>query len=67
METGTKIARLLLADDHSGMLAQTARLLETEFDVVGTAGTGPKVIRSTTVRRSSRPPSRIPSCALAIA
>jgi len=44
METRAKTARLLLADDHSGMIAQTARLLADEFDVVGTAGTGPKVI-----------------------
>jgi DNA-binding NarL/FixJ family response regulator len=39
-----KLTRLLLADDHSAMLGQTRRLLEGEFEIVGTAGNGPDVI-----------------------
>jgi len=44
MDTPAKLARLLLADDHSAMLGQTRRLLEGEFEIVGAAGNGPDVI-----------------------
>jgi DNA-binding NarL/FixJ family response regulator len=40
MDTATKPARLLLADDHPAILGQTARLLQGEFEVVGTVGNG---------------------------
>jgi DNA-binding NarL/FixJ family response regulator len=40
VETRTKLARLLLADDHSAMLARTAHLLEGEFAITGTVGNG---------------------------
>jgi DNA-binding NarL/FixJ family response regulator len=40
MDTLTKHARLLLADDHPGMLEQIVRLLKGEFDIAGTVGNG---------------------------
>lgn len=36
----TKLARLVLADDHAAMLARTAGLLEDEFEIAGTVGNG---------------------------
>ena len=44
MNTVAKLARLLLADDHAAMLAQTMRLLEGEFEIVGTVGNGLDVL-----------------------
>ena len=40
MDTLTKRARLLLADDHPGMLEQIVRLLQGEFEIAGTVGNG---------------------------
>jgi DNA-binding NarL/FixJ family response regulator len=40
MEIVTKRARLLLADDHPGMLEQIVRLLRGEFEIAGTVGNG---------------------------
>jgi CheY-like chemotaxis protein len=40
MDTLTKCARLLLADDHPGMLEQIVRLLQGEFEIAGTVGNG---------------------------
>jgi hypothetical protein len=40
MDNVVKLARVLLADDHSAILAQTARLLEGEFEILGTVGNG---------------------------
>ncbi len=40
MNTVAKIARVLLADDHVPILAQTMNLLADEFEIVGTVGNG---------------------------
>jgi DNA-binding NarL/FixJ family response regulator len=46
MTTETKLARLLLADDHAAILAQTISLLAGEFEIVGTVGNGLDLIKS---------------------
>jgi len=46
MNTEAKLARLLLVDDHPAMVAQTVRLLEGEFEIVGTVGNGLDVIEA---------------------
>ena len=46
MDTVAKLARLLLADDHAAMLGKTARLLEGEFEIVGTVGNGLDLIQA---------------------
>ncbi len=38
--------RVLLADDHEGMLDRLARLLETEYNVVGTAIDGQQALEA---------------------
>ncbi len=40
MEALTKTARVLLADDHVALLAQTINLLIGMFDIVGSVGNG---------------------------
>ena len=40
MDTVAKLARLLLADDHAAMLGKSVRLLEGEFEIVGTVANG---------------------------
>jgi DNA-binding NarL/FixJ family response regulator len=45
IDNGTKLARLLLADDHAAMLGQTIRHLEGEFEIVGTVSTGLDLVR----------------------
>jgi DNA-binding NarL/FixJ family response regulator len=40
MNTVAKIARVLLADDHVPILAQTMNLLADEFEIVGSVGNG---------------------------
>jgi len=46
MDTVTKLARLLLADDHAAMLGKSVRLLEGEFEIVGTVGNGLDLIQA---------------------
>ena len=46
MDTVAKLARLLLADDHAAMLGKTVRLLEGEFEIVGTVGNGLDLIEA---------------------
>ena len=43
MLTATK-TRILLADDHAALLAETARLLGQEHDVVGTVANGRELV-----------------------
>jgi DNA-binding NarL/FixJ family response regulator len=45
MNTETTIARVLLADDHAALLAQTASVLAGSFDVVGSASNGLDLIK----------------------
>ena len=45
MDTVAKLARLLLADDHAAMLGKSVRLLEGEFEIVGTVGNGLDLVR----------------------
>ena len=40
MNTVAKIGRVLLADDHVPILAQTMNLLADEFEIVGTVSNG---------------------------
>ena len=40
MNTVAKIGRVLLADDHVPILAQTMNLLASEFEIVGSVGNG---------------------------
>jgi DNA-binding NarL/FixJ family response regulator len=42
--TGGKRARVLLGDDHALVAAGLAKLLETDFDVVGVAADGPALL-----------------------
>jgi DNA-binding NarL/FixJ family response regulator len=44
-DNGTKLARLLLADDHAAMLGQTVRHLAGEFEIVGTVNTGLDLVK----------------------
>lgn len=46
MDPQAKLARLLLADDHAAILAQTINLLAGEFEIVGTVGNGLDLIKS---------------------
>jgi len=46
VNTLTKPARVLLADDHSAVLAQTINLLIGMFDIVGSVGNGPDLIKA---------------------
>ncbi len=39
MQVNDKV-RILLADDHPALLAETARILEQDYDVLGTAANG---------------------------
>src|SRR5208337_2835124 len=43
----TNRPRILIADDHTLVAELCKRLLETEFDVVGTVGDGRALVRST--------------------
>jgi DNA-binding NarL/FixJ family response regulator len=43
-----KIARVLLADDHIPILAQTMNLLAGEFEVVGSVGNGLDLVHAAT-------------------
>ncbi len=40
MNTETKVARVLLADDHPEILRQTAHVLAGEFEVIGSVANG---------------------------
>ena len=42
----TQPARVLLADDHVALLAQTINLLIGMFDIVGSVGNGPDLIKA---------------------
>jgi DNA-binding NarL/FixJ family response regulator len=44
--TTTKKARILLADDHSLVAAGISKLLEAEFDLIGTVGDGRALVAS---------------------
>src|SRR6266853_1127058 len=44
--TTTKRARILLADDHSLVAAGISKLLEAEFDLIGTVGDGRELVAS---------------------
>src|SRR5260370_33460720 len=44
--TVTKRARILLADDHSLVAAGISKLLEAEFDLIGTVGDGRALVAS---------------------
>jgi len=46
MNTVAKIARVLLADDHAAILAQTMNLLAGEFEIVGSVGNGLDLIEA---------------------
>ena len=46
METVGKLARLLLADDHSAMLGEILRRLEGEFEIAGTVANGLDLIEA---------------------
>jgi DNA-binding NarL/FixJ family response regulator len=46
VNTPTKPGRVLLADDHVALLAQTINLLIGSFDVVGSVGNGPDLIKA---------------------
>jgi DNA-binding NarL/FixJ family response regulator len=46
MDNVVKLARVLLADDHSAILAHTGRLLGGEFEIVGTVGNGLDLIEA---------------------
>jgi DNA-binding NarL/FixJ family response regulator len=41
-----KLAHLLLADDHAAMLGKTLRLLEDQFEIVGTIGNGLDLVQA---------------------
>ncbi len=45
MNTVAKIARVLLADDHAEILAQTANVLAGEFEIVGSVANGLDLIK----------------------
>jgi len=47
MNTETKTARVLLADDHAEMLTQTRNVLAEDFEIVGAVGNGFDVIKAT--------------------
>src|SRR5260370_2471295 len=53
--TVTKRARILLADDHSLVAAGISKLLEAEFDLIGTVGEG----RALVAAAKSNPPDVI--------
>lgn len=40
--------RILIVDDHTGLLRHVAQLLEKSFDIVGTAGNGRELISKVT-------------------
>lgn len=44
---GNKIARVLLADDHSEMLNQTGNVLAAEFEIIGTVTNGVGLVKAT--------------------
>jgi DNA-binding NarL/FixJ family response regulator len=46
MDTLAKLTRLLLADDHPGMLEQIVRLLRGEFEIAGTNSNGSDLIET---------------------
>ena len=47
MNTETKIARVLLADDHAEILTQTRNVLAGEFEIVGSVANGFDVLKAT--------------------
>jgi len=47
MNTETKTARVLLADDHAEMLTQTRNVLAEDFEIVGAVANGFDVIKAT--------------------
>jgi DNA-binding NarL/FixJ family response regulator len=47
MNTETKIARVLLADDHAEILIQTRNVLAGEFEIVGCVANGFDLLKAT--------------------
>jgi DNA-binding NarL/FixJ family response regulator len=47
MNTGLRIGRVLLADDHADILAQTDSVLSGQFEIVGCVSNGVDVIKAT--------------------
>ena len=47
MNTETKIARVLLADDHAEILTQTRNVLAGEFEIVGAVANGVDLLKAT--------------------
>jgi DNA-binding NarL/FixJ family response regulator len=47
MNTGAKIARALLADDHAEILAQIGNVLAREFEIIASVANGQDLIKGT--------------------
>jgi DNA-binding NarL/FixJ family response regulator len=48
MNIATKLARVLLADDHPEMLIHTANVLAGEFEIIGAVANGVDLLQATT-------------------
>jgi DNA-binding NarL/FixJ family response regulator len=46
VKTSPKLARVLLADDHAAILAQAINRLTGTFEIVGSVGNGPDLIKA---------------------
>ncbi len=46
MNTESKIARVLLADDHAEIMTQTCNVLAAEFEIVGSVANGVDLIKT---------------------
>jgi len=49
MNTATKLARVLLADDHPEMLTQIANVLAGDFEIIGSVANGVDLLKATSL------------------